>query len=125
MPVILKSNGYSLLELLIAVTILSVGMLAVASMQTTGIRANSHAQTVTEACTAASQHMERLIALPLTHAWLLEANNPQQTTLDGYNITWNVFDNNPGPGCKLIRVVVNWTERGAAKVLPLNTVRNM
>ena len=118
-----KSDGFSLLEVLIAVSILSVGMLAVATMQTTGMQANLKARTVTEACTVASQHVERLMTLPFSDAWLDEGNNPQTVTVDGYNITWNVFNNNPVTGSMLIRVVVNWTERGQPKVVPINTVR--
>ncbi len=120
-----KSDGFSLLEVLIAVTILSVGMLAVATMQATGMQANYKARTVTEACTVASQHVERLLTLPLSDSWLDEANNPQSVTVDGYNISWNVFNNNPVTGTMLIRVVVNWTERGQPKVVPINTVRTL
>jgi type IV pilus assembly protein PilV len=46
-----KENGYTLIEVLIALTIFAVGMLAVAGMQTSGIRMNSTAGKLTNLST--------------------------------------------------------------------------
>jgi type IV pilus assembly protein PilV len=55
---IMDQRGFSLLELLIAVTLLAVGMLAVASMQGTAIGANTIANRYTTLATLAQQTME-------------------------------------------------------------------
>lgn len=46
-----KESGYTLIEVLIALTIFAVGMLAVAGMQTSGIRMNSTAGKLTNLST--------------------------------------------------------------------------
>lgn len=56
------SHGFTLLELLIAVTLLSIGLLAAASMQVTAINANSFANSHTISTTVAEQIMEDILS---------------------------------------------------------------
>ena len=44
-----NQEGFTLIEILIAVTIFAIGMLAVGSMQVSGIRGNATAQGITGA----------------------------------------------------------------------------
>lgn len=59
-----KDKGFTLLEILIAISILTVGLLAVASMQISAMRANSFAGGVTEGTTWTGDQLEKLMALP-------------------------------------------------------------
>ncbi len=54
-------SGFNLLEVVIAMAILSVGLLAMAAMQITAIETNSAANKDSEAVQIASQVMERVI----------------------------------------------------------------
>jgi type IV pilus assembly protein PilV len=56
--------GFSLLELLIAMTILAVGLLATVNMQTTAIQANGFAQRTTSAATVARAAMDEVVSRP-------------------------------------------------------------
>jgi len=60
-----NDQGFTLLELLIAIAILSIGLLAVASMQATAIKANTIADVNTMATTVAQQVMEDLMSTPI------------------------------------------------------------
>ena len=58
-----KREGFTLLEVIVGISILTVGLLAVASMQASSIRGNSFAGGVTEGATWAADRMEKLVAL--------------------------------------------------------------
>jgi type IV pilus assembly protein PilV len=62
----LKDNtrGFTLPEVLIAISIFAIGFLAVASMQISANHSNRRASDITEATAIASDNMERLMALP-------------------------------------------------------------
>jgi type IV pilus modification protein PilV len=61
-------DGFTLLEIIIAIGILSFGLLAVASMQTTSIKANTSALGLTGAMALAEDRVERLVAMPYRDA---------------------------------------------------------
>jgi type IV pilus assembly protein PilV len=56
----LNNKGFSLVEVLIAITVLAIGLLAVAGMQVTAISANSFAQTGTVAIALAEEMVDRV-----------------------------------------------------------------
>jgi len=56
----LNNKGFSLVEVLIAVTVLAIGLLAVAQMQVTAISTNSFAQTGTVATALAEEMVDRV-----------------------------------------------------------------
>jgi len=56
----LNDKGFSLVEVLIAITVLSIGLLAVAEMQVTAISANSFAQAGTVAMAMAEEMVDRV-----------------------------------------------------------------
>ncbi|MDZ4383709.1 MAG: type IV pilus modification protein PilV [Thermodesulfovibrionia bacterium] len=57
-----KQDGFSLLEVLIALVILAIGLLAIAQMQIAAIKGNAMAADMTEASTVAHQLLEQLKA---------------------------------------------------------------
>ena len=58
-----NQNGFTLVEVLIALVLFSIGILAVSAMQITSIGGNTKARRYTEAVNLASIQMETLIAL--------------------------------------------------------------
>lgn len=101
-----KKDGYTLIEVLIALTIFAVGLLAVAGMQTSAIRMNSTAGILTNLSTWAMDKIEELAALPYSDPLLSSAGNPHQEQLGDYTISWTVIDNNPITNTKNITVTV-------------------
>ncbi len=57
-------GGFTLLEVMVAIVILSVGILGVATMQTSSMRANLKGYQMTEATTLAQDRLEYLLTQP-------------------------------------------------------------
>ena len=100
-----KDEGFTLIEVLLAVSIFAIGLLGVAAMQISAIQVNSVANHLTARATRAQDQLERLRALPYNHADLADGTHPG-TTADGYTVTWNVTDENPVPNTKTITLTV-------------------
>jgi type IV pilus assembly protein PilV len=101
-----KKDGYTLVEVLIALTIFAVGLLAVACMQTSAIRMNSTAGKLTNLSIWGMDKIEELSALPYSDPLLDSEGNPHQERAGDYTISWTVIDNNPIKNTKNITVTV-------------------
>ena len=126
-----KDQGFTLIEVLIAITIFAVGLLAVAAMQASAIRVNSTAGQITTRMTWAQDKLEELMALPYSDHLIEDLGDPpsgtdsegeshQETTPDGiYTISWTVTDDTPISSTKLITVTVT----GRGKVTQVSYVK--
>ena len=122
---ITREGGFTLLEVVIAISILTVGLLAVATMQTAAIRGNDIAYSVTESTTWAQDRLEALTALPYTDAALSLGTgkaDPLSPTPAGYTITYDVAAG-PIGNTKLITVNVTRTDRGVTTTRRLSCVK--
>ena len=72
------NQGFTLIEVLIAVSVFAIGFLAVAAMQITANKSTRRSVEFTEATAIASDRMERLMALPYTDGQLLPGNYTDQ-----------------------------------------------
>lgn len=128
-----KENGFTLLEVIVSIAILTFGLLAVASMQITAIRGNDLASRITEASGWGQEKVEELSGLSYTDADLDPTGNPhtEQNPPAGYTITWNV-DKDPDldgdgftdiPNVKLIVVTVTWQDKGYTKRAQLTCIK--
>ena len=59
-----NEKGFTLVEVLVAIAILSFGLLAVAAMQNTALLGTGRSKAVTEATTVAMDRMEKIFAMP-------------------------------------------------------------
>ena len=111
-----KDQGFTLIEVLIAMFIFTIGILAVASMQVSALTGNSTADRATIRIVSAQYTLEALIALPYDDPKLEAAGNSpgtdsdgnthQETTADGYTIRWDVIDDDPLANAKRITMRV-------------------
>jgi prepilin-type N-terminal cleavage/methylation domain-containing protein len=97
-PSTLASAGFTMVEVLIALAIFSIGILAVFAMQTTAINQNAAARMQSEATGVAVHTMERLAIAPYDHDDLSAApeDNPHQQDIGNYSVEWRVTT--PAPG---------------------------
>jgi prepilin-type N-terminal cleavage/methylation domain-containing protein len=102
-----NDEGYTLIEMLIAIAILSVGLLAVATMQISSIRVNDTARKMTRRATMAQDRLEYLMSLKYTHA-VLDPGAHTVGAPSGYTISWTVSTGGTlPPSTKLIRMNVS------------------
>jgi type IV pilus modification protein PilV len=112
----IPNQGYTLIEVLIAMSIFAVGFLAVASMEIMSISQNAHARMQTEATAMAVDRLERLMALPYDHTDLNELNNPHRVMSEGYTVEWVVEDDVPINATKSVKITVSAANRFAKPV---------
>jgi type IV pilus assembly protein PilV len=104
-----KSDGFTLIEILVALIILSVSLLALAGLMVTTTKNNSFGGHMTEAATFAQDKLEELRAIRWEN--ISEGlNTDQQNGSTGINYTrdWNVATNGV---LKTITISINWQDR--------------
>ena len=117
-----KSNGFSLIEVLIALVILSISLLALAGLMATTTRNNSYGGHLTEAVTFAQQRLEQFRVAP--YATLVTPFAPvTQTGVPSgipYSINWVVVPN-AGDTLRRITITIGWND-GIAHSFSIATV---
>jgi type IV pilus modification protein PilV len=138
MNVLSKSEGFTLIEVIVALAVLTIGILAVNAMQTVSVRGNSTANRLTTAATWATDRAEVLFNLEYDDDDLMDdgggaadglagLNDATAATADGnalspdgdYTIYWNVAEDEPMPNLKTINVIITYTGTGTAKTVTL------
>ena len=126
----LNERGFSLIELIFAMSIFVIGILAVTNMQFFSSRHNVNATLMTEGALLAESKLEELMTLNFEHADLVDTDadgnaglgdrpaadhsqNPS-TLNDSFMVYWNIADRDANS--KIVRVIVTWRER----LLPKN-----
>jgi type IV pilus assembly protein PilV len=148
----LKQEGYTLIEILIAITILAFGLMAVATMQVTAIKTNAVASGMSQGLTLAQDKAEEL--MNLSYSTLIDTTGDGTDEDDGfglnntvdpadecndpvsdgfwpdpwdcsvsYRLFWNIAVDEPVTNSKTIRVIVTWTERGRDKRIALDFIK--
>jgi prepilin-type N-terminal cleavage/methylation domain-containing protein len=110
--------GFTLLEILVAVLVFTIGALALAFAMSRGVGSVSESGQHTRASAIASQRTENLLAAShsdplLTPGSHSDPNNPYP---GNYFSDWTVEDNQPITGCKRITISVR---RGSATAAPM------
>ena len=106
-----KSNGFSLIEVLIALVILSISLLALAGLMVQSTRNSSWGSHMTEAATLAQDRLERFRAVRPQTDIPEGANNDQVPADSGivYTRTWTVTTNATST-LRTITITVTWTD---------------
>jgi prepilin-type N-terminal cleavage/methylation domain-containing protein len=122
-----KEAGFTLIELIVAIAILTIGLLAVGSMQIAGIGGNRSAYRTTEAVTVAQDRMERLLFRPFADPLLSDGDHltdPYPPAPTGCSVDYKVEPVATGiTEAKVITVKVVMTEKGATRTTRLRCVR--
>ena len=105
-------QGFTILEVLIAISVFAIGFLAVAAMQITANKSTRRAAEFTEATAIASDRMERLMTLPYTDGLLAPGNHSDEQ--GKYDLQWQVafsdviITGTSTPDAKIIKLKVSW-----------------
>jgi type IV pilus assembly protein PilV len=102
----MNKKGFSLIEVLVALVILSIAILATAGLMVTTTKNNSFGNNMTEAATLAQDKMEELLVTPWGD---ISTNNDEVPGSTGFRFTrnWNVAD---AGLLKTITVTVHWDD---------------
>ena len=110
-----NERGVTMIEILMAMSILAFGILAVVAMQTASAKGNSTSLMSTDGLIFAVNQLETLMERSWTHADLDSGNNPHSVSQGQYTITWNVTDNGVISNTKTINMTVTWSNWGLQK----------
>ena len=152
MKIIQKKSGFTMIEVMLAMLILSVALLGVARISVSVVRGNAFSSNFTTATALAQEKLEKLSNLAFDDASLNDANAEnnstagllssattdfQETQVDVNGVasmpggiftrTWNVWDrtdlSNPATR-KDIAVIVSWQDvQGNPKTATISTTR--
>ena len=141
-------NGFTLVEVLVAMAIFSIGILAVINMQLVASRTNLKARYMTEGVVVAQSKIEELSALAYDHADLTPTNvddvldtaedstsgltiEQELATTDKtdfshplYKLGWNIVEDYPYDDTKTIRVIVKWNAKTLKQSFALDMVKS-
>lgn len=114
-----RDEGFSLIEVMVAMTFLGIGLLAVAQMVPLGMAGVTQARVRTNAVQAAQEKLEDLRAEPfsspsLTPGVYTEANG-------NYTLDWSIADDTPVPGSKRVLLTASWQHFSGTKNVRLTT----
>lgn len=108
----LKSNGFTLIEVLVALVILAISLLALAGLMTTTTKNNSTGGRITEAATLAQDKLEELRALPWDSIPVNVTNSDSPESRPGvqYERSWVASLNGINSDLKEIQITIRWTD---------------
>ena len=114
----------TLVEVIIALFVFAVGVIAVSLMIGNAIRYSSSARWTVEAAELAQHKMEFLLSVPYHHNQLDSSVSPYgPVVLDGYELSWSVRDDVPLSRMKTISMTVSWNDHGREKTTTLTAIR--
>lgn len=134
-----KADGFTLIEITIAMAILSVGILGVAGMQLSAMNGNRNAGNITSNATWTVTRIEDLMTLAYTDTDIAAGAHTPAMDTDGIDnnsngfvdeadesgnlsISWNVVDDTPVTRSKTVTVSLRRTGPGGTKTVSLTQV---
>lgn len=111
-----SQRGFGLIEVAIALVVLSIGVLGLASLMPAGSRSTARSGDLTRASELTSKVAERLLAVPWSHTDLSAGNHNDSTYPwpGGYYVSYVVEDDQPIANCKRITISTRWPNPSSA-----------
>jgi len=114
-----NEKGFSLIEILISLTIFAVGLLAISSLQIGSINSNAKARRSVEAVSVAQEQVETL----MTSVYSNVNTSGPITVNNRYSIAWTVAA--PVENTKDVALAVSWPEGTETRSITINfTIRD-
>jgi prepilin-type N-terminal cleavage/methylation domain-containing protein len=133
-----RQSGMSLVEVLVALFLFSIGSLLVLTMTTSSLKSNSHSRAVDESANLGRVNMERLLSLDYEDAQLRDVNGDGMAGLlkadaagadynsvsGRYRIAWNVAADQPINDTKTLAVIVSWQGHSGNRQVVFQTIKS-
>lgn len=113
-------DGFTLLEMMISLTVLAIGILGVTGMFISSIGGNAQGRNMTVASSIGQSKLDYL-----SNAVIYDGvKSGSETTTDGrYNVLWNVTTPVSTLGMKRIKVTVTWVIKGQTHTVQFDALR--
>jgi prepilin-type N-terminal cleavage/methylation domain-containing protein len=115
-----RDRGFSLVEMMLAMTVLGIGLLSIAQIIPLALAGTTQARVRTQAVQAGQERLDDLMAVEYDS--LLAGTFSE--TVDGYSVTWTISDDVPVPGSKRIDLVASWVTLKGTQTVELTTLRS-
>jgi type IV pilus assembly protein PilV len=118
-----EQRGFTILEVLVGITLFAFGMIALFRLQIAVIQNNSSNSETSQVMALVQSKMEDLMALDYNNAELVDSNGNEEgglgdvlspdfsQTSGSYTLSWNVAVDYPIANTKSIRLIASWTDR--------------
>ena len=120
MAAIKQKDGFTLMEVLVAMLLLTIGLLGVANLTVGVIKGNSYSKNVTTATVVAQQQIELAQRVGYTNANSLAGNATVSMGGASFTRATTVSDSTPAANMKTVTVAVSWTPGNYS--ISLNTI---
>ena len=111
--------GFSLIELMVAITILGIGILSLAGLFPMAMQKVSRGDLESRATFHAQAKIEELKRLSWDDLTVAQGGGDQVETVFGRN--WNVQEDVPGTGMKQVDVTVTWQDNRGPRTVTLSS----
>jgi prepilin-type N-terminal cleavage/methylation domain-containing protein len=117
---ICPNAGFTLVESMLTLAIMSMSLLALAGLQITALRGNALSRSITTAVAIAAQRLEQLKNTSFAN---IQAEDATQVTASNLHFTRQVtVTNGPLPKTKSVIVRVSWQDQAQTHTVPLATI---
>ena len=120
-----SQDGFTMVEILIALVLFILGILTLMESQASSIRNITNARIQTEATAIGKELIERLRLLPIGHSDLNSSRNPydlKRDTSHNYTIRWEIAEDPIAPGIYSLKVIVMPKMQNYGKTVVIRTI---
>ena len=119
-PSVGPNAGFTLVESMLTLAIMSMSLLALAGLQITALRGDALSRRITTAVSIAEQRIEQLKNTSYAN---IQAEAATQVTASNLHFTRQVIvTNGPLPNTKSVSVLVSWQDQSKTHMLPIATI---
>ena len=120
-PSIRLEEGFTLIEIMITLVIMSIGLVALAGLQARAIKGNAFSKQMTTAVSIVNQKIEQL--KDTSYADILSESSTQITQSNmRFTRQVTVTSNSPLTNTKTVNVTVTWSEGSNSHSVPITTI---
>ncbi|MGE4518437.1 MAG: prepilin-type N-terminal cleavage/methylation domain-containing protein [Desulfobacteraceae bacterium] len=103
-----KEKGFTLIEVMMALIVFSIGTAAVITLQISAVNSNFNSYRLQVANNALNNRIERLLSMDYEEVDSQAEEQPDLSNPE-FSTVWNVAENFPEPGIKSVDVTVKWS----------------
>jgi type IV pilus assembly protein PilV len=120
-PTVKSKEGFTLIEIMIALVVLSIGLIALAGLQISAMRGNTLSKRMTTAVSIANARIEQIKNMPYAN---IQSESSTQVTESNMTFTRQVTVSNdiPVANTKTVNVTVTWKNGAKSYTVPISTV---